>query len=144
MKDEHDKRTLELVSTVQAAAEAAPPGQTRPPAGGTAEGRKPKRLPRQSIFRPPEGAKPEHGAFLGFGRSVVPVSSVARDMGISARRVRVMLTEGRLMGRRLENGYWEVYYPYQYILGTRGPALKRQRNLPEPAPRKRERNSGWW
>lgn len=142
MKDEHDKCTIELLPG-QAAAEAAPPGQTRAP-DRHIDG-KPKRLPRQSVCRPPEGAKLlKPGVPLGFGQSVVPVSSVARDMGISARRVRVMLAEGRLAGQQLENGYWEVFYPYRYILGTRGPALTRQRNLPEPTRRKLERNSDWW
>jgi hypothetical protein len=56
----------------------------------------------------------------------VPVSAVAREWGISPRRVRVMLAEGRLAGRMLDNGYWEVFYPYQYVFGTRGPAMKRQ------------------
>ena len=89
-----------------------------------------KRLPRQSCTTPPEGAKPViSGEPLGWSRSVVSVSIVARDWGISPRRVRVMLTEGRLNGRQLENGYWEVYYPYSYVFGTRGPAIKRQRSI---------------
>lgn len=102
-----------------------------------------KRLPRQSMSVPPEGAKSSMPDFpLGFGRSFVPVSSVARDWGISSRRVRMMLTEGRLDGRQLENGYWEVFYPYRYVFGTRGPAIKRQRDLP-PKPKKQERNWEW-
>lgn len=97
-----------------------------------------KRLPRQSMSVPPEGAKSLMPGYpLGFGRSFVPVSSVARDWGISSRRVRMMLTEGRLDGRQLENGYWEVFYPYRYVFGTRGPAIKRQRDLPEK-PKKQE------
>lgn len=131
MKDEYDKRTLELVAPVPAVAalsggrrnDEPPPRQARP--GGVA---KPRRLPHQSCKTPPEGAKPAESCLpLGFGRSVLPVSAVARDWGISARRVRVMLAEGRLDGRLLENGYWEVFYPYKYIFGTRGPAIKRQR-----------------
>ncbi|BBJ22612.1 hypothetical protein [Candidatus Nitrotoga sp. AM1P] len=102
-----------------------------------------KRLPRQSMCMPPEGAKSSMPGFsLGFGRSFVPVSSVARDWGISPRRVRMMLTEGRLDGRQLENGYWEVSYPYNYIFGTRGPAIKRQRDLPEK-PKKQEWKPEW-
>jgi hypothetical protein len=86
-----------------------------------------KRLPNQSSINPPPSAKPVNpGEPLGFGRSVVPVSAVAREWGISSRRVRVMLAEGRLAGRMLENGFWEVFYPYQYVFGTRGPAMKRQ------------------
>lgn len=124
MKDEHDNSTADLLPTPQSA-EAVPAGQARV-AGGKA-----KRLPNQSSSMPPPDAKPAvPGMPLGFGRSVVPVASVAREWGISPRRVRNMLAEGRLMGRRLENGYWEVYYPYSYILGTRGPGLKRQQRSP--------------
>lgn len=129
MKDEHDKRPLELVTPVPAVAALSggrrhdePPPRQAQPLGAA------KRLPHQSCKTPPEGAKPAESLFpLGFGRSVVPVSAVARDWGISARRVRVMLAEGRLAGRILQNGYWEVFYPYKYIFGTRGPAIKRQR-----------------
>lgn len=122
MKDEHDNSTGELLD-----------GTASCPAGAgcrsavNAKKANPKfeRLPGQDNFMPPEGAK-----FFGFGQSFVPVSSVARDMGISARRVRVMLAEGRLSGRQRRNGYWEVFYPYRYVLGTRGPTLKRQQRLP--------------
>lgn len=114
-------------------AQAAQP----PEAGGLP---KPKRLSNQSCYRPPKGAKPAFaGQPLGFSISVVPVSSVARDWGVSARRVRVMLTTGRLAGQQLENGYWEVFYPYRYVLGTRGPSIKRQRDLPK----KQERLKDW-
>lgn len=108
MKDEHDKRTIDFVSN--------------------GEGRgKFKRLRNQLVHLPPIGAKPEcAGLPLGFARSVVSVSIVAKDWGISSRRVRTMLAEGRLNGRQLDNGYWEVYYPYSYVFGTRGPSIKRQ------------------
>ena len=102
-----------------------------------------KRLPRQSCTTSPKGAKPANPGFpLGFSRSFVPVSSVARDWGISSRRVRMMLTEGRLDGRQLENGYWEVSYPYNYVFGTCGPAIKRQRDLPQK-PKKQEWKPEW-
>ncbi len=118
----------------------AAPAAARP----AAPERKHRRMPRQSASRPPEGAKPLNPRMpLGFGPSVVPVSSAARDWGVSARRMRALLAEGRLAGRQLDNGYWEVFYPYRVIFGTRGPQLRRQRNLPEAAPR-RERNSEWW
>jgi len=127
MKDEHDKITGELLPFPSQAG-LAPQGH----ACLTTQGRKAKRLPNQSMYTPPPDAKPAvPGAPLGFGRSVVPVASVAREWGISPRRVRNMLAEGRLMGRRLENGYWEVYYPYSYIFGTRGPGLKRQQRQPD-------------
>jgi len=125
MKDEHDKTTLEIVQVNDAPAQTsagfAPQGHARTAAKAH------RRLPYQSMCTPPEGAKPaQPGMPLGLCRSVVPVSVVAREWGISARRVRVMLTEGRLDGRLLPNGYWEVFYPYKYIFGTRGPGLKRQ------------------
>ena len=126
---------LTLAKPAKAARERTAP---RPPAGEA----KFKRLPRQSAYTPPAGAKSADGLPVGFGRSFVPVSSVAKDWRISPRRVRMMLTEGRLDGRQLENGYWEVSYPYRYVFGTRGPAIKRQRELP-PARKKQEWNSEW-
>lgn len=109
MKDENDKVTLELVPSVQG---------------------KYSRFSHQLARLPPVGAKSESPFLpLGFARSVVSVSIVAREWGISSRRVRMMLTQGRLNGRQLENGYWEVFYPYSYVFGTRGPAIKRQRSV---------------
>ncbi len=108
---------------------------------------KPKRLPRQSVYQLPAGAKPVEAGSIAWPlldtRTVVPVSSVAREWGISVRRVRVMLVEGRLSGRQLDNGYWEVFYPYRYVFGTRGPAIKRQRELPEPTRKKSVQKEGW-
>ncbi|MDH2918305.1 MAG: hypothetical protein PXX73_03825 [Sideroxydans sp.] len=57
----------------------------------------------------------------------LPVAAVAKDWGITARRVRLMLNEGRLAGEQQSNGYWVVFYPYRYTFGTRGPMLKRNR-----------------
>ena len=107
--------------------------------------RKHKRLPRQSAHMKPAKAKPinpENPIFES--RSVVPVSTVANEWGISARRVRAMLVEGRLEGRQLENGYWEVIYPYCYVFGTRGPQIKRQRNLPPPTRKRRHEVPEQW
>lgn len=139
MKDASDNQTLDYFGfPVKALAAPVPQGRSCEP-----EQRKPKRLPRQSIHHLPAGATPaSSGEVLGWSRSVVPVATVARDWGISSRRVRVMLTEQRLEGRQLENGYWEVFYPYRYVFGTRGPAIKRQRDLPEQ-PKKRVRNQDW-
>ena len=79
----------------------------------------------------PADALPEHQwAAIGFGRMLVPVSSVASQWGISPRRVRQMLEQGRLEGRQRDNGYWEVFYPFRYQFGTRGPKIKQQRDLP--------------
>ena len=107
-----------------------------------------KRLPRQSAHMKPAKAKPLDPANpIGNMCSVVPVSTVANEWGISARRVRAMLTEGRLAGRQRDSGVWEVIYPYHYMFGTRGPAIKRQRNLPPPtrkrSPKNEEEFSGW-
>ncbi len=57
---------------------------------------------------------------------VLPVSAVAREWGVTPRRVRALLVAGRLSGRQLANGYWEVFYPYRYVFGKRGPVLKCQ------------------
>ncbi len=56
----------------------------------------------------------------------VPVSFVAKDWNVTPRRIRSLLAAQRLEGRREVNGYWVVAYPYRYIIGTRGPLLKRQ------------------
>ncbi len=56
----------------------------------------------------------------------VPVSFVAKDWNVTPRRIRSLLAAKRLEGRREANGYWEVAYPYRFIIGTRGPVLKRQ------------------
>ena len=57
----------------------------------------------------------------------VPVSFVAKDWNVTPRRIRSLLVAKRLEGHREVNGYWVVSYPYHYIMGTRGPLLKRQR-----------------
>jgi hypothetical protein len=67
------------------------------------------------------------------GVRYVPVSFVARDWQVSARRIRALLAEARLEGIRRANGYWEVAYPYRFTFGQRGPALKRSRK-PERRP----------
>ncbi len=125
MKDEHDKTTADLELLEQG--ERAAPGTGAPPPAQPAKPSRPKRLTKQSSHRPPPGAKPELEGFpLGFGRSVLPVSAAAKDWGVSTRRIRTMLSTGRLNGRRHENGYWEVYYPYRYTFGTRGPVVRLQ------------------
>ena len=61
---------------------------------------------------------PQNGAF-------VPVSFVAKDWGVSTRRIRALLSSGRLGGRQQANGYWEVCYPFRHVMGRRAPPLKR-------------------
>ena len=118
----------------------APLQVAQPPA--RAQAAKPKRLPRQLCNTPPLGAQPlDAGMPLGWSVSVVPVSAVAKHWGISSRRVRMMLEQGRLAGRQMDNGYWEVFYPYRYVFGTRGPSIKRLKQLQAlpPKPKKWER-----
>ncbi|MGA8864698.1 MAG: hypothetical protein WBM09_13460 [Gallionella sp.] len=55
----------------------------------------------------------------------VPVLLAAYDWQVSPRRIRALLAAGRLAGIQEANGYWQVAYPYRFIFGTRGPALKR-------------------
>lgn len=65
------------------------------------------------------------------GGYYVPVSFVAKDWSVTPRRIRALLASGRLLGRLLDNGYWEVKHPYQFTFGTRGPSLKRQQRPPK-------------
>lgn len=69
--------------------------------------------------------------YRGF-RQLVPVSFVAKDWGVSTRRIRALLSCGRLEGCRRENGYWEVFHPYTVTHGLRGPALKRKNKPAKP------------
>lgn len=68
----------------------------------------------------------------------VPVSFVAKDWNVTSRRIRSLLAAGRLTGRREANGYWEVAYPYRFIIGTRGPQLKRQQKPKRGRPKSEE------
>jgi hypothetical protein len=126
MKDEHDKCTAELLHIAQPVAGGIPP---RP------AWLKPV-LPLSAI---PEGAKP--GLVSGGVGYFVPVSFVAKDWSVTARRIRVLLTAGRLEGRLQDNGYWEVRFPYQFTMGTRGPGLKKQQR-PSDRPRKSGTDGG--
>lgn len=61
---------------------------------------------------------------------LVPVSLVAKEWGVTSRRIRVLLTEKRLDGWKSANGQWFVRRPYSFTDGARGPRLKRDR-MPE-------------
>jgi hypothetical protein len=78
------------------------------------------------------------GVSLNSDQRFVPVSFVAKDWKVTPRRIRFLLTSGRLAGRVLENGCWEVLYPYFLSLGTRGPALKQQQRVAAKAERRAE------
>jgi hypothetical protein len=102
MKDKHDKRTLDFVHSSRQEAHLAA-----------------QRL----------GAHPVYAAWENRLReqliSFVSVAFVASEWGVTARRVRVLLCAGRLAGRQLDNGYWEVSYPYTLTMGRRGPAMRK-------------------
>jgi len=74
----------------------------------------------------PACATSDHPASVITRTHYVPVSFVAKDWCVTPRRIRSLLAEKRLDGRQQENGYWEVVYPYRFVIGTRGPVLKRQ------------------
>lgn len=80
----------------------------------------------------PKVAKPALVLNRHISSYYVPVSFVAKDWGVTPRRIRHLLNDGRLEGRLQANGYWEVLYPYSYIFGTRGPSLKRQQRPKKP------------
>lgn len=67
----------------------------------------------------------------------VSVSFVANDWHVSPRRIRALLTAGRLLGFQGDNGFWQVSFPYQFTFGTRGPSLKRERKSVLKPQRKR-------
>lgn len=126
---------------------AAPASLPAAQAAGEKQARRDKGVKRfrgQCFSLPPAGATFDHGEWMrGWESAWVGVSIVAAQWGISPRRVRKLLADGRLWGRQLENGYWEVMYPYTYVFGKRGPPSKRAQQQPAPV-KKREPKSGWW
>jgi hypothetical protein len=46
----------------------------------------------------------------------------AQELGISTRRARILLAQGRLLGEK-SDGQWRVNYPIRLIEGRRGPKL---------------------
>jgi hypothetical protein len=82
-------------------------------------------LDSQCTDKPPKHAERKPTALFGPYANFVPVSFVAKDWKVSARRIRALLAAGRLYGQLQPNGYWEVRYPYIFTMGTRGPELKR-------------------
>jgi hypothetical protein len=108
MKDVHDKSTLEIAQVndvpAQTSAGFAPQGHARTAA----------RVLMERDYRQRQG-------LITF----LPVSMVAAEWGVSARRIRALLCAGRLEGTRHENGYWDVHYPYSMIEGRRGPMMRK-------------------
>lgn len=135
MKDEHDKVTLDLVPDAPAVASASPVSRGAAPPLARKRARVfqiyRSRQDEQSASEPrPNCAKTVLASGM-FGGNFVPVLFAAKDWKVSPRRIRALLSEGRLLGRLLENGYWEVRFPYQFTMGTRGPGLKRHQRPPD-------------
>lgn len=116
MKDEHDKRTIDLLNEQSRKARPFNPFRAV--------------TDMESLGQP----RPKEATSRALGGSYVPVSFVAKDWKVTPRRIRALLLGGRLEGRQQANGYWEVCYPYQFIFGTRGPSLKRAQR-PSKGPR---------
>ena len=129
MKDQHDIHTATLPDLGDAGGSWA---DTRSGQIG-----KPKRSPRgfqvwQSVADQKSAVEdpPKHSKLVlaegMYGGRYVPVAFVAKDWGVTPRRIRALLADGRLLGRVQDNGYWEVHFPYSFTFGTRGPCLRRQ------------------
>ncbi|WP_148042223.1 helix-turn-helix domain-containing protein [Pseudomethylobacillus aquaticus] len=54
---------------------------------------------------------------------LVEVSKAAKSLGVSPRRVRALLAQGRLIGYKNQRKVWMVMYPLEVIPGKRGPDL---------------------
>ncbi len=55
--------------------------------------------------------------------SSATVTQVAKRLGISERRVRHLLSSGRMAGTKSENGRWSVEWPLRITAGKRGPDM---------------------
>lgn len=122
MKDQHDNKTGELLSL---------PAQRVPPSA-EADGCPAGAVPHQDDK--PLGARDLRLLKLEMDRgyraregltTFLPVAMVAKEWRVTSRRVRALLSAGRLAGRQHENGYWEVAYPYTLTEGRRGPSMRR-------------------
>lgn len=118
MKDANDKVTLPLLG-VSATNHPDPQGR-----GDSAECQH-ERLTSEQTLQAKEFIDMKHPDFKG-ARVMLPVSMVAKEWGVTSRRIRALLSSGRLLGLQQENGYWEVLYPYSVIEGRRGPIMKRR------------------
>jgi len=84
-----------------------------------------------------ERARLLKGAYLD-ERGVIYAHTVERAsewFGVSTRRVRQMLEDGMLKGEK-HGRAWRVFYPYQVVIGQRGPRVQRFRKEPELMPAK--------
>lgn len=55
----------------------------------------------------------------------IDVAKAAALLGVSERRVRTLLLQGRMGGYKDGYGHWFVRYPLQILPGKRGPDLHR-------------------
>ena len=133
MKDEHDNKTVELFKgSRQSKADHEQKAREKL----IAARREAEALQVQPVAleRGTEGAAPQGQTgrpALRVDARFVPVSFVAKDWDVTPRRIRALLTAGRLAGRQQGNGYWEVQHPYLLALGTRGPSLNHQKRPPK-------------
>lgn len=110
MKQPTDKPKLTLVDkTSQAVGVSA----VKP----AARGRRPRQVTADTAIYAAQQRERQHM------ETWLPVAHVAAHLCMSPRRVRVLLEQKRITGRKLENGFWEVLHPYQFKAGTRGPLL---------------------
>lgn len=56
--------------------------------------------------------------------SYVSTRQVAEFLGCSDRRVRALLSQGRMAGHKGKGGSWSVYWPLRVDAGRRGPDLR--------------------
>lgn len=56
---------------------------------------------------------------------LIGASAVALTLGVSTRRVRALLAQGRIRGFKDKSGEWVVYWPFEVTPGKRGPDLRR-------------------
>lgn len=130
MKDEHDNRTIDLKICETSTVKPLPAPQARI-AGSVEVSKRPyvQHFERAHVVTRSTVRMVRFDLRLNADEQFLPVSHVAKDWQVSPRRIRSLLAAGRLAGRILANGYWEVRYPYFLSLGTRGPALKHQQRV---------------
>jgi len=69
----------------------------------------------------------------------IEIKFVARYLGVSTRRIRALLAQGRMLGYKNDRNIWMVDSSLQVRPGTRGPKLKRFAGTLPPVKR---RNAG--
>ncbi|MEQ1531643.1 MAG: hypothetical protein ABL925_20210 [Methylococcales bacterium] len=67
------------------------------------------------------------------------VTLAAQQFRLSTRRVRQMLIDGKLKGSKIGQA-WKVAYPYQIVMGRRGPLMAYNKIVRNGRLRKKARN----